>query len=456
MLVEQLSVGRCISLPSSACGGAKTAIYASAAYARIRRQFGQPIGRFEGVEEALARIGGKAYATAALSRMTASAVDRGEKPSVPSAIAKSHATRMAREIITDVMDVHGGKGIMLGPRNHLGRAWQGMPVWITVEGANILTRSMMIFGQGAIRCHPFVLKEMQAARIADPAERLARFDELLFGHIGHAAGNGVRALLLGLSGGRLARAPTRERRLAAHYRQLARYSAALAICADVAMLSLGGRLKQKESLSARLGDALSQLYIASSLLHRFEGQGRPAADQPLLAWAFHDSMYQAQQALGGALDNFPNRWVAAALGLLVFPLGRRQRPPSDRLGHRVAQLLMAPGEARARLGAGIHAAHGSAHALVRMEAALPEVIATESLERRLHKAVRAGELDALEPEQLLRQAVERGVLDATEAHRLREVQALVAELVAVDEFEPEALRREQVEQGDLARRSHAA
>jgi acyl-CoA dehydrogenase len=455
MLVEALSVGRGITLPSSSTGGAKAGSLATGAYARIRKQFNLPIGRFEGIEEALARIAGKTYATSALSRMTASAVDRGEKPAVPSAIAKCHATQMAREIITDVMDIHGGKGIMLGPRNHLGRAWQGMPVWVTVEGANILTRSMMIFGQGAIRCHPYVLREMKAARLQDAGERLHEFDALMFGHIGFALRNAVRACLLGLSFGRLAGIPAGERRLAVYYRKLTRYSAALAICADVSMAVLGGKLKQKERISARLGDVLSHLYICSAMLYRFKGQGRPAADLPLLAWAFHDAMHQVQQALGGFIDNFPNRWVGTGLRFLVFPLGRWERPPGDRLGHRVAQLLLAPSEARDRLTQGIYTSAAHGHPVGVMEAALPRVIAAEPLERRLHKAARSEGLDALTWDGRLQQALEQGLVDEAEAAELRTVRQLVQEIIAVDEFDPAELVAGQASQPPM-RQSNAA
>jgi acyl-CoA dehydrogenase len=328
---------------------------ATGAYARIRKQFNLPIGRFEGIQEALARIAGKTYAISALSRMTTSAVDLGEKPAVPSAIAKYHATQMAREIITDVMDIHGGKGITLGPRNYLGRAWQGAPIWITVEGANIMTRSLMIFGQGAIRCHPYVLKEIAASRIEDPKESLREFDRLLFGHIGYSIRNAVRSFLLGFSRGRLARVPVpHDRRLAKYYRKLSRYSAALAFTADVAMLTLGGKLKYKERISARLGDVLSQLYICSAMLARYEAQDRPSADQPILAWAFHDAIFKIQTALGGVADNFPFRALRVLLHLFVFPLGRREREPGDRLSHSVASLLLSPSATRERLTNGIY------------------------------------------------------------------------------------------------------
>ncbi|HEV8695563.1 MAG TPA: acyl-CoA dehydrogenase, partial [Lysobacter sp.] len=278
MLVECLSIGRSITLPSTASGGAKLGAVVTGAYARIRKQFGLSVGRFEGVEEALARIGGKAYAISALSEASAAAVTRGELPAVPSTIAKYHCTEMAREVASDVMDIHGGKGIILGPKNYAGRNWQALPIMITVEGANIMTRSLMIFGQGAILCHPWVLKEMKAAGLPDPDERLNEFDKNLFGHIGFAISNAVRAWWYGFTSARVGAAPgdayTRR-----YYRKLNRYSAALAVMADTSMLLLGGKLKFKESLSGRLGDVLSQLYIASAMLKRYEDQGRPVSDQ---------------------------------------------------------------------------------------------------------------------------------------------------------------------------------
>ncbi|MEM1412702.1 MAG: acyl-CoA dehydrogenase, partial [Pseudomonadota bacterium] len=437
MLVEALSVGRGITLPSSSTGGGKTCALATGAYARIRKQFGLPIGRFEGIEEALARIGGKAYTVSALSRMTCSAVDMGEKPAVATGIAKCHATEMSRHIITDAMDVHGGKGIILGPRNYLGRGWQGAPIWITVEGANILTRSMVIFGQGAIRCHPYVLKEMEAARV----NSVSRFDDLLFRHIGYTIRNGVRSFLLGLTMGRLASVPARNnRRMAGYYKKMSRYSAALAFCADIAMLSLGGKLKQKERTSARLGDVLSHLYMASALMYRYEALGRPISDQPLLAWSFHHAMNEVQEALSNFVDNFPNRWVGRFMSVVVFPLGRRERAPGDRLGHKVAQLLLSPNEARERLTNGIYINAESGQALSFMETALPKVIAAEPLERKLAKAIKAGDVKGLTWEDQLADGVRRELLNDAEAEQLREVRELVMEIIAVDDFPTEALR----------------
>ncbi len=439
MLVEALSVGRAITLPSSSTGGVKMGALATGAYARIRKQFNMPIGRFEGVEEVLARIAGNTYAISALSRMTVSAVDMGEKPSVPSAIAKYHATEMARDVIKDAMDVHGGKGIILGPRNYLGRAWQGAPIWITVEGANIMTRSLMIFGQGAIRCHPFVLQEMEAVRLESDKESLDQFDLLLFGHIGYSIRNAVRSFTLGLSLGHLANVP-RNRDTSGYYKKLSRYSAALAFGSDIAMASLGGKLKQKELTSARLGDVLSQLYICSAMLSRYEAQGRPSADQPILAWAFHDSIFKIQTALGTFADNFPNPWLRGLLKLVIFPLGRREKYPGDRLGHKVAQLIMSPSETRDRLTNGIYTSAASGHPVGLMEEALPEIIAAEPLERKILKAQKAGQLTALTWEGQLQQAMEQSVVTADEAETLQHTRKLVLEIIAVDEFESSALQ----------------
>ncbi len=438
MLVECLSVGRGITLPSNAAGGVKAGALATGAYARIRKQFGIAIGRFEGIEEALARIGGHTYAISALARASAAAVDRGEKPAVVTAIAKYHATERGREVARDVMDVHGGKGVQLGPGNYAGRAWQTSPIAITVEGANILTRSLMIFGQGAIRCHPWVLREMAALKLTDAHERLKAFDAALWGHVGFAISNAVRSFVLGLGMGRIGRVPgdagTRR-----YYRKLNRYAAALALLADTSMLVLGGRLKFKEKLSARLGDVLSNLYIASAMLKRYEDQGRPVNDQPLLAWAFHDGVYRMQEALDGVLRNFPLRPVAWLLRVLVFPLGRREVPPSDRLGRRVAALLCAPGETRDRLGEWVYLTPNANNPIGRMHALLPEVIAAEPVERKLLKAAKAGELSGYDYDAQLADAVANGVLSQAEGALLARVRKASFEFISVDDFDPDEL-----------------
>ncbi len=439
MLIECLSVGRAISLPACSTGGVKMGALATGAYARIRKQFNLPIGRFEGIEAALARIGANAYATSALSRMTATAVDLGEKPAVPSAIGKYHATEMARRVIIDAMDVHGGKGIILGPRNYLGRGWQFMPVGITVEGANILTRNLMIFGQGAIRCHPYVIKEMEAARIEDVAERTSRFDQLLFSHIGFTIRNAVRSLVLGLSFGKFAAVP-HDRKTAKYYQKLSRYSAALAFVSDISMLTLGGKLKQKEHISARLGDVLSHLYICSAMLKRYESQGRPAADQAILAWAFHNEIYRIQIALQRVVDNFPNRFMRGVLSFVVFPFGRRERAPGDRLTHKVAQLLLTPSDTRDRLTDGIYKSAKTGHPVGLMEEALPQVIHAEPLERKLLKALKNDEISGITWEEQLQDAISCSVVTAEEADILVQVRKLVMEIIAVDEFDLEEIQ----------------
>ncbi len=438
MLVECLSVGRAISLPSNATGGVRSAAIATGAYARLRKQFGIAIGRFEGVEEALARVAGHTYAISALSRATAAAVDRGEKPSVPSAIAKYHCTELAREVARDAMDVHGGKGVQLGPSNYLGRGWQGAPIAVTVEGANILTRSMMIFGQGAIRCHPFVLKELQATQISDYTARLRAFDRALFQHIGFAISNAARSFVLGITHARIGYVPG-DKYTRRYYRKLNRYAAALALVADTSMLILGGKLKFKEKISARLGDVLSNLYIASAMLKRYEDLGRPAADQPLLAWAFHDRVWRMQMALDGVLRNFPLRPVAWLLRTLVFPFGRREVPPSDRLGHRVAAILCAPGEARTRLGEWTFLTPCPNNPVGRMNALLPDVIAAEPVERKFLKALKDGNWRSHDYAGQLAEAESQGAITHEERELLERVHAAVFEFISVDDFDPRDL-----------------
>lgn len=439
MLVECLSIGRSITLPSTASGGAKMGAIVTGAYARIRKQFGLSIGRFEGVEEALARIAGNAYTISALAEASAAAVARGELPAVPSTIAKYHCTELGREVIKDAMDIHGGKGIILGPRNYLGRSWQASPISITVEGANIMTRTLMIFGQGAILCHPWVLKEMKAAGNADREQGLRDFDEALFGHIGFAISNAVRSLWFGLTGAKFGAAPgdAYTRRF---YRRLNRYSAVLALMADTSMLLLGGKLKFKESLSGRLGDVLSQLYIASALLKRYEDQGRPQADHPLLAWSFHDAMHKIEVALSGALRNFPVRPVGWLLWALVFPLGRRAEAPGDRLSHRAASLLMTPNEARDRLAAGVFTTPTANNPAGRINSYLAKVVAAEPLERKFLKAAKHSRVQSLDFAAQLEEGVREGWISAEERRQLEELREMTVDTISVDDFDAEHLR----------------
>ena len=311
MLMECLAAGRGISLPSSATGMAKLAVRAVGGYARVRQQFKTPIGKFEGIEEALTRMGGNLYMMDATRTLTAAAIDLGEKPAVISGIAKLHLTERGRQVVNDGMDIVGGKGICMGPSNFLGAAYMQIPVAITVEGANILTRSLIVFGQGAIRCHPYVLKEIAATREADREKASIAFDAALFGHLRFALSNLARTLVMGLTGSHFVGVPAdvapETRR---YYQQLTRFSAALAFLADVSMGTLGGALKRKEKLSARLGDILSLMYLCSATLRRYEAEGRQQADAPLMHWAIWDAMFKAQNAFEGVISNFPNRFIA--------------------------------------------------------------------------------------------------------------------------------------------------
>jgi acyl-CoA dehydrogenase len=439
MLVEQLSVGRCISLPSSAAGGAQAAVYASGAYARIRRQFNTPIGSFEGIEQVLARMAARTYIIDAARSVTAGAIDGGEKPSVPSAMLKYHATEIGRMVANDAMDVHGGKGICLGPNNYLGRGYQIVPVGITVEGANILTRSLIIFGQGAVRCHPFVLKEMNAAKNPNREVGVREFDAAVMGHIGFAISNAARSLILGLTSARFTRVP-RTGPTARFFQHVNRYSASFALATDVAMLALGGYLKKKETLSARLGDVLSAMYLASMVLKHHENQGRQPEDLPLVEWACRSLLYQAQEQLHLFLRNFPNRPLAAFMRFAIFPRGLAYSPPSDRLGHAIGDLVMNPTETRERMSRYIYKTRATPNHLGLLQEALLLSVKLEPLQKRLRvDGVKTGRVTALDLPGQISQALELGILDKEEAAALRGYDARVLSITDVDDFAPRQL-----------------
>ena len=439
MLVEQLSVGRCISLPSNATGGAKAATWATGAYARIRRQFNMPVGKFEGVEAVIARMVGLTYTMDAARSVTAGAIDGGEKPSVPSAMLKYHVTEMGRQVANDAMDVHGGKGICLGPRNYLGRGYQAVPIAITVEGANILTRSLIIFGQGAIRCHPYVLREMTAARNPDRRKGVDDFDRALFGHIGFTISNAVRSLIMALTLARFTHVPLKGPN-ARYFQHIVRFSASFAFAVDVAMLTLGGYLKKKENLSARLGDVLSSLYLASMVLKHHENQGRPVADLPIVEWACRNLLYYAQEQLHGFLRNFPNRMLAALMRMLIMPRGRTYSAPSDRLSSALADLAMTPSESRARLGRFVYTAVEPSNPLGLLQELLVLTQMAEPIEKRIRvEGVKTGKVTALDLPAQIQQALLAGIISETEAASLRDYDRKVMEIINVDDFASEEL-----------------
>ena len=439
MLVEQLSVGRCISLPSSATGGAKAAVFASGAYARIRRQFNVSVGQFEGVAEVLARMAGHTYIMDAARSVTAGAIDGGEKPSVPSAMLKYHLTELGRAVANDAMDIHGGKGICLGPKNYLARSYQIAPVAITVEGANLLTRNLIIFGQGAIRCHPFVLREMEAARDKDKNRGLVAFDRALFGHIGFTISNAVRSMVMALTLARYSRVPDTGP-TQRFYQHINRFSASFAFATDVAMLTLGGYLKKKESLSARLGDVLSCMYLASMVLKHYENQGRPQEDLPVVEWACRSLLYKAQEQLHSFLRNFPNRWLAAFMRLFIFPRGQTYHAPSDRLGHEIVDQILRTSVTRDRLTGGVYRTIEPSNALGMLHEALVLADTAEPLEKRLRvEGVKTGRVTALDLPGQIQQGLAEGILTETEAATLREYDRRVMNIIHVDDFTSEEM-----------------
>lgn len=434
MLMECLAAGRSISLPALSTGAGKLSCRATGAYARIRQQFKTPIGLFDGVEEALTRIAGNTYVMEAARTLTATAIDLGEKPAVISAIVKYNMTERMREVLNDAMDVQGGSGICMGPQNLLARPYQSIPIAITVEGANILTRTMITFGQGAIRCHPYVIEEIQSCHSDD----LERFDKALFGHIGFTVSNASRALFLALTRSKLAASPSvgSDKR---YYQQLTRMSAAFAFVADVAMLVLGGSLKRREKLSGRLADVLSQLYLASAVLKHYHDQGRPAEDKALMQWACEDALYQIQESLDEFLRNFPNRPAAYLMRAVVFPLGMRYRIPSDELGHRVATVILGSSDARERLTDGIYLPEAEDEQLARLDDALIKVIAAEPVEHKLRKLVKQGEIDAGGKERQAEQALDKGLITADEADSVKVAVEARWQVIQVDDFSHEDL-----------------
>ena len=429
MLMDCLAAGRSISLPSMSTGAARFCARATGAYARVRKQFNVPVGKFEGVQEALARIAGYAYLLDATRQITLAAVDRGEKPAVLSAIVKYHFTERMRQAVNDAMDVHGGRAICEGPSNYLANAYQSLPVAITVEGANILTRSLIIFGQGSIRCHPYLLQEMQAAQDPDAEQGLANFDQALFAHLGFVLRNIGRAWWLNLTGARLSSAP-QVAGIGDYYRQLSRASASFALMADMALLTLGGDLKRRESLSARYGDVLSELYMLSCVLKRFEDDACPPEDLPLVHWNCQQGLYTIQQRFDEILVNFPSRPLAWVLRRILFPWGRRFRQASDRLCQQCAELLLSPSKARERLTHGIFISHDPEDVTGRLEYALEKVLAAESVQHKLNQAKLSS-----------KEAVRAGVINEMEAQLLLEAEKATHKAIMVDDFDPAELTR---------------
>jgi acyl-CoA dehydrogenase len=435
MLMGCLAAGRAISLPTSSVGGVKALTRFTGAYARVRSQFKMPIGKLEGVEEALGRIAAHCYMMDATRTMTAGAVDLGEKPAVLSAIAKYHMTERARAAVNDAMDILGGKGICLGPGNWIGRGYQMAPIAITVEGANILTRTLIIFGQGAIRCHPYVLREMRAAKEMHGDEASREFDDAFTSHIGHVIRNTVRAFVYGITRAAFAPVPANAARETRHYyKHASRLSAAFAFLADISMLAMGGALKRKEKISGRLGDVLSMLYLVSATLKRYEDQGRLREDLPFVRWAVRDALYRAQQAIDGILSNFPVKPLATLLRWTIFPLGMSYRPPLDSRNHDCARLVLEPGAARDRLTDGMYVPKGEADITGVLEAAFLATIACEPIDEKLRKAVKKGKIQPRAGADVGALARDSGLITAEEYAQWSRKEALRKQVIRVDDF----------------------
>ncbi|NQV44766.1 MAG: acyl-CoA dehydrogenase, partial [Rhodospirillales bacterium] len=431
MLMESLAAGRSISLPSQALGAAELATRSTSAYAMVREQFGMPIGKFEGIRERLARIAGHTYFMNAARRLAFGAVDAGEKPSVISAIVKAYLTEGARTCINDAMDIHAGAAICRGPENIFTRPYNALPIGITVEGANILTRSLIIFGQGAMRCHPYVLKEMEAVNAKDARA----FDQALFGHISHIVKNATRALMLGLSGGRLASSPVSGGE-ARYYRDLARFSAAFALISDIALGTLGGALKRKEYLSGRLSDAFAWMFLASAALKHFHDNGRPEGERALLEWTCAHAFNEIERALYGVLANLPNRFAARVAKILVFPIGATRPPLTDRLIDAVAEAMTTDMTVRDSLTADIYKPAPDDPGLGKLEHAFVCIRAVAPVRAKIEKARHDGKLEKGELVGMAHAAVEAGILSKAECDQIEAAERLRDQVIQVSDFDP--------------------
>ncbi|MRX06477.1 acyl-CoA dehydrogenase [Pseudoduganella sp. FT25W] len=440
MLMECLAAGRAISLPSASVGTAKLAVRGTSAYCAIRRQFNTAIGKFEGVQEALARMGANLYMMDAARKLSALAVDLGEKPAVISAIAKYHVTERGRAVVNDGMDILGGKGICMGPSNFLARAYQQIPIAITVEGANILTRCLIIFGQGAIRAHPYVLKEMRSTADADQRKGLVDFDAAFFGHMRFTCANAFRSLWYSLTGGLTAPVPERaDEDMAPYYRAVGRLSTVFALMTDLSMFTLGGDLKRRERISSRLGDALSMMYLISATLKRYEDDGRHEEDAPYVHWSVQDALHKAQTALDGVLENFPSRPAAWLARLLAFPFGLPYAPPSDKIGAQVAVALQTHGDARERLLADSFLADDLRDPVACGELAFGLLYMVDGIEHRLKPAIKSGELAPIpqslpEMEHWIARAAAQGLMTPEERRAMSDFARYTDLSVHVDDF----------------------
>ncbi|MGV1014405.1 MAG: acyl-CoA dehydrogenase [Methyloceanibacter sp.] len=439
MLMNCLAAGRSISLPATSAAGAKAMLRRSTAYARIRKQFNLPIGFMEGIEEPLARLAENAYALEAARAVTASMVSAGEKPAVISALLKYVSTERLRESVNDALDIHGGKGICDGPSNYLQSAYQMVPVGITVEGANILTRTLITFAQGALRSHPYLFAEIEALQNEDRDRGLAAFERIFDRHVAFTVSNAAGSLFHNLTLGVFASAPPNAGPTGKWWRQLARASRSFALVADVTVALLGGSLKVKQKITGRMADALAELYLLSAVLKRYQDDGSPREDLKLVNYCAQNCLYRFDQALRGVLDNFPNAWAAWLMRPLVFPLGSWRRPTSDQAGKEIVRAALQPGEFRDRLTREIFISDDISDRMGLLEYTLTKVVANEEADKKLERAIRKGEVKRFHGHDWIAEAEKKGVLTQNEARALAEQRDLVARVIAVDDFAADAV-----------------
>lgn len=433
MLMECLSIGRSISLPALATGSSKVTYRVSGAYARVRRQFNTPISSFEGIEEALGYIAGYTYLLEACRIMTAGAVDQKINPSIVSAIAKYHMTEMCRKVVSHGLDIHGGHMIQTGPRNFLANIYSAIPISITVEGANILTRNLIIFGQGAIRCHPYLLEEVEL--ITAKETNIPALDDTLMAHIGYFVSNFLRCFAYGLTGGKLIFTSIKNKRIKKYQRQLTRMSAALALLADASLILLGGSLKRRENISARLGDIMSQLYLASTVLKYFHDNNKPHADIDYVCWSLQECLYRIQIACNQLLNNFPHPWLGKLFGWIIFPFGNAYFHPNDKLHKSIVTAMLTPSDFRDRITQYCYVSNETDDLSSRLEKALAQLATVEPAQKKLHKAMQSGAIPRWYDFKERIQAAElAGMINADEARTLNDFESLRNEIIKVNEF----------------------
>lgn len=448
MLMECLSAGRGITLPSAGAGMSRLLTYAGGAYARVRQQFNMPVGYLEGVAEVIARMVSNTYIADATCSLTAAIIDQGEKPPVISAISKYHCTERGRLVVNDAMDVHGGKGIVLGPKNYLGRIYQGVPVAITVEGANILTRSMIIFGQGAMRCHPHLLDEVKAAKLEDSKQQLIQFDNVFFKHVHYSASNFIRSFFLALSGGRFSHSPVDDSDLKWVYQQMNRLSASFAILSDISVAVLGGDIKRREMLSGRLGDIFSALFLCSSVIKMYQDRMMPTQEKAIVRFACQTLLYSAERQMKGVIVNFPNKIIGRLMHAIALPLGAGLTPPTDELTRQVSKRVLQTGQFADFLKEGVFIPNDDEHPVYQLQQAMTMVDEVETLYKRMKKI----KLEVLPTHDDFDAWVKLGLdtktISSEEAELLRKYEVLRRSIVAVDDFSKDYLAKKSVASSD--------